>query len=238
MPQEPIAYEAYQKLADRYAELIDTKPHNAYYERPAMLAMWPELDGKRVLDAGCGPGVYAEQLIARGASVTSIDASDRMLELARERLGPEADLRRVDLTQPLDMFGDDAFDFVNAPLCLDYIEDWRTLFKELKRILKPNGLLQFSCGHPALDAEYFETEDYFSVEQVECTWTGFGVDIVMPSYRRSLQEIVMPLIETGFRLEQLVEPLPTEDFKQADRKRYERLMHRPGFLCVQARNGS
>ncbi len=235
MPQKPIAYQAYQELADSYAAHIDTKPHNAFYERPAMLRMLPNLDGKRVLDAGCGPGVYTENLIARGARVTSIDISDRMLELARKRLGPQADLRLVDMTQPLDLFQASEFDLINAPLCLDYIEDWRTLFSEFKRILKPGGQFQFSCGHPSFDAEYFKTDDYFSVERVECTWTGFGIDIVMPSFRRSLQEIIMPVIETGFQLEQVLEPLPTEEFRAADPHRYGLLMHRPGFLCVRAR---
>ena len=116
MPEPPIAYQAYQELADHYAALIDTKPHNAYYERPAMLGMLPELRGKRVLDAGCGPGIYAENVIARGGLVTSIDVSDRMIELSRTRLGPDADLRLVDMTQPLEMFRDNDFDFVMAPL--------------------------------------------------------------------------------------------------------------------------
>lgn len=235
MTQKPIAYDAYQKLAGHYAAAIDTKPHNAYYERPAMVNMWPDLKGKRVLDAGCGPGAYSEQLLSCGAIVTSIDISDRMIELARERLGPDADLRLVDMSHPLDMFNDGEFDFINAPLCLDYIEDWRTLFAEFKRILVSDGQLQFSCGHPAFDAEYFNTDDYFSIERVECTWTGFGIDVVMPSYRRSLQEILMPLIETGFQIEQIVEPLPTDQFKSADPRRFKILMHRPGFLCVQAK---
>jgi hypothetical protein len=57
----------------------------------------------------------------------------------------------------------------------------------------------------------------------------------MPSYRRSLEEILMPLIEVGFVLSKVVEPLPTADFKQADLRRYGELMHRPCFLCVQAK---
>jgi SAM-dependent methyltransferase len=233
--KKPIAYDAYQSLADHYAAAIDTKPHNAYYERPAMVALWPELKDKYVLDAGCGPGVYSQLLRERGSKVTSIDVSDRMIELARQRLGPDADLRIVDMTQPLVAFSNETFDFVNAPLCLDYIQDWRALFFEFKRILKPNGLLQFSCGHPAFDAEYFETQDYFSVEQVQCTWKGFGKHVVMPSFRRSLQEIVMPLVDAGMQIEKLVEPLPTDEFRRADPKRYATLMHRPGFLIVQAR---
>ena len=234
---KPLAYEAYQELAECYAARIDTKPHNAYYDRPAMIAMWPDLRGQRVLDAGCGPGVYAEILLNRGAAVTAIDMSDRMLALARKRLGPVADLRLVDLSQPLEMFSDNAFDFVNAPLCLDYIEDWRPVFTEFRRILRPAGRVQFSCGHPAFDAEYYNTSNYFSVEQVECLWKGFGKRVVMPSFRRSLQEILSPLIEAGFQIQQVIEPLPTKEFKQADPMKYASLQHRPAFICVQALRG-
>lgn len=55
-----IAYEAYERLADAYAEMIDAKPHNAYLERPATLSLLPDVEGKRVLDAGCGTGTYSE----------------------------------------------------------------------------------------------------------------------------------------------------------------------------------
>ena len=236
---KPIAYAAYQELADRYAAMIDHKPHNAYYDRPAMLSLLPDVHGVRVLDVGCGPGAYAAALVDRGAHVTSCDVSDRMLELAAERLAPaiaegRVTLHNVDLTQPLTLFESSSFGVVLAPLCLDYIEDWRALFEEFRRVLEPGGTFLFSCGHPAFDAEYFETEDYFSVEEVEATWTGFGKAIVVPSYRRSLEEMVAPVLEAGFHLRRVHEPLPTEDFKKADPVRHARLMHRPAFLCVVA----
>lgn len=231
---KPIAYDAYQSLADHYAAGIDTKPHNAYYDRPAMVGMWPELRGKRVLDAGCGPGAYAEQLVQCGASVVAVDVSDRMLELAQKRLQGSAELMLVDLSKPLSMFSDTSFDFINAPLCLDYIEAWEPLFREWHRLLTEGGHVQFSCGHPAFDAEYYDTQAYFSVEQVQCVWKGFGKPVMMPSYRRSLEEILMPVIHAGFRIERIVEPLPTEDFRRADPVRYARLCQRPAFLCVQA----
>jgi ubiquinone/menaquinone biosynthesis C-methylase UbiE len=63
MTDKPIALDAYETLAAAYAAVIDTKPHNAYYERPATLSLMPEVKGKRVLDAGCGTGVYSEWLI-------------------------------------------------------------------------------------------------------------------------------------------------------------------------------
>jgi 2-polyprenyl-3-methyl-5-hydroxy-6-metoxy-1,4-benzoquinol methylase len=83
---EPVAREVYDRLADAYAARAPTKPHNAFYERPATLSLLGDVAGKRVLDAGCGPGIYAEELVARGAEVVGFDASGRMVELARKRL--------------------------------------------------------------------------------------------------------------------------------------------------------
>lgn len=235
MPAKPLAYDAYQTLADDYARLIDVKPHNAYYEKPATLELLPDVQGRMVLDVGCGPGVYAEELLRRGADVISFDASDRMIELARERLGPKATIRNIDMTQPLTMFHDAQFDLVVAPLCLDYVEDWRAVFSEFKRVLKPAGYFVMSAGHPMFDAEYYRTESYFSVEAVSCEWTGFGTKVVMPSFRRSLQKFMSPFGDVGLMIEKVIEPLPTEAFRRADPRRYASLSRRPAFLCVRAR---
>ena len=93
---------------------------NAYYERPAILALAGDVTGRRILDAGCGSGPLFAALRERGAIVTGIDASAGMLELARRRLGADADLRVADLADPLP-FPDDAFDDVIASLVLHYL---------------------------------------------------------------------------------------------------------------------
>lgn len=235
MAEKSLAYEAYQELAEFYAAGIDHKPHNAYYDRPANISLWPDCQGKRVLDAGCGPGVYCSLLVERGAIVTGVDVSDRMIELAKQRLGTSVDLRVMDLVQPLVEFSDEYFDFINAALCLDYIEDWLSLFSEFRRVLRTNGLVQFSCGHPAFEAEYYQTEKYFEIERVDAIWTGFGKKVKMPSFRRSLQDILMPVISNGFRLEKVLEPKPTSEFLKVDPIRYRKLCSRPAFLCIQAR---
>lgn len=236
MSEKPLAFDAYESLAEAYAAHVDTKPHNAYCERPATLSLLPEVKDRRVLDAGCGPGVYAEWLTERWAKVTAIDAAPKMVEMARQRLGARADVRVADLSKPLAMFADESFDLVISPLVLEYIEDWRGVFTEFHRLLRAGGHLVFSVTHPFSDFLYFKSGDYYKTEQVSCEWRGFSpVRVSMPSFRRSLASMLNPLIEAGFIVERIVEPRPTEEFKEADPKHYEELSRMPCFLCVRAR---
>jgi hypothetical protein len=46
----------YDTIASRYAAGVDDRPFNALYERPATLALLPDVGGRDILDAGCGPG--------------------------------------------------------------------------------------------------------------------------------------------------------------------------------------
>jgi SAM-dependent methyltransferase len=234
----PIAQRAYDALADAYAELVDTKPHNAYYERPATLSLLPDVVGKRVLDAGCGPGVYAEWLADRGAEVVAFDANPKMVELARERLGDKAQVLEANLDHSLDFLPDSSFDIVISPLVMDYVADWEAVFREFHRVLREGGTLVFSMEHPYPKFDdHRETSNYFEVELVEYEWTGFGKAVRVPSYRRPLSEVVNPLIRAGFVLEEILEPKPTPEFKVTAPEHYEELSRAPGFMCVRATKG-
>lgn len=236
MTDKPIAFDAYETLAAAYAAVIDTKPHNAYYERPATLSLLPkEVKGKKVLDAGCGPGIYSEWLIERGAEIIAVDASPKMVELARHRLGSMADVRQADLSQPLTFLDNSSFDVVLCPLVLEYIEDWDSTFAEFYRILRPGGHFVFSVTHPLFDYLYFRSNNYFETELVGGEWRGFeSGPVYMPSFRRSLAATLSPLVDAGFCLEKILEPKPTDEFKKADPKHYEELSRQPCFLCVRA----
>ena len=236
MDDKPIALDAYETLAESFASVIDTKPHNAYYERPATFSLLPEVQGKRVLDAACGPGVHAEWLIARGAEVVGVDASQKMIELAKRRLGESADVRHADLRKPLAFLESESFDIVLSSLTMEYIEDWLSTFKEFHRVLRQGGHFVLSVSHPFSDYTYFKSNHYFETELVGSEWKGFGaVRVHMPSYRRSLEATLNPIIDAGFHLEKILEPRPTEEFKQADPKDYEKLLQQPVFLCIRAR---
>jgi len=47
---------SYDGKALKYAETVDAKPWNAFYERPAVISLLPSLTNANVLDAGCGSG--------------------------------------------------------------------------------------------------------------------------------------------------------------------------------------
>jgi len=202
---QPIAQDAYDQLAESYAALVDTKPHNAYYERPATLSLLPDVEGKRILDAGCGPGVYAEWLVKHGAQVVAFDANEKMVRLARERIGDKAQIFRANLEQPMIFFEDAWFDIIISPLVMDYAKDWNQVFAEFHRLLRDRGTLVFSMEHPyAKYNDHRETSNYFDVELVEYEWRGFSTPVQVPSYRRPLSEVVNPLINAGFSVEKIL----------------------------------
>ena len=236
--EQPIAQDAYNLLAEEYAARIDTKPHNANYERPATLSLLPDVVGKQVLDAGCGPGVYTEWLVAHGANVVAIDANEKMVRLAKQRLENKVQVVQANLELPLDFLADDSFDVVVAPLVMDYIKDWEPTLREFHRVLRGTGCLVFSMEHPYMKyATHHLMSNYFKIELVEYTWTGFGDTVRVPSYRRPMSAVINPLLKVGFVLDQILEPLPTEEFYEKDPEDYEELIRSPGFMCVRAVKG-
>ena len=227
----------YDSIAAQYASKVDTAPFNALYERPAMLALLPPLSGLRILDAGCGSGWYAERLVERGAALDAVDASAAMVDFARARLEKSGLLSKgnitlqvADLADPLP-FADTIFDGIVSPLVLHYMRDWRPALREMKRVLRPGGWLQLSTHHPAADAEHFRTRNYFAIEHIVDEWEWLGK---VEFFRRSLTEIVDSIIESGFVIDRIVEPVPTPELKAENPDSWEKLMNRPEFLIVVA----
>jgi SAM-dependent methyltransferase len=225
---------AYETLADGYNERIDHKPHNAYYDRPNTLALLPDVKGKAILDAACGPGKYAEILLAQGAQVTGFDISPRMIELAQDRNSGNGIFFVHDLATPFDSLTDAAFDVVLCALAMHYVEDWTPTIQEFHRVLRPGGQLVLSIEHPFFDFNYFQSSRYFDVEPVQATWKGFGRPVVVPCYRRPLGACIAPLTDNGFYIDRLVEPKPTAEFEKLDPKHYRELNEVPSFMCIRA----
>jgi trans-aconitate 2-methyltransferase len=98
-----------------------------------------------VLDAGCGSGRITQTLIERlpRGRVIAIDESPSMIAAARERLGPDPDLRVGDL---LELELEEPVDAILSTATFHWIKDHERLFARLHAALRPGGRLLAQCG--------------------------------------------------------------------------------------------
>src|SRR5580704_14820582 len=229
-PADPPPINDYDSLAEAYSANTDTAIQNAYYERPAILALAGDVTGRRILDAGCGSGPLFAALRDRGAIVTGFDKSAGMIELARRRLGDVADLQVADLGGPL-RFPDNTFDDVTASLVLHYLEDWGPALAELRRVLKPGGRLIVSVDHPFATnmwhREAGHEPDYFATYNWVEEWTVDGQTALLRFWARPLHAMTDAFAAAGFRISVISEPAAAPDTPRellpdeiADRRRF------------------
>jgi SAM-dependent methyltransferase len=209
---DPSRINDYDSFAGAYSAENEVNLINAYYERPAMLALAGDVAGRRILDVGCGSGPLFAALRDRGAIVTGFDSSAGMLELARRRLGPDADLHLADLDRPLP-FPDGAFDDVVGSLVLHYLEDWTAPLAELRRVLSPGGRLIVSVNHPIIGHPLVRPGvDYFATYQwSDETTTSNGQSYTLTNWHRPLSAMTGAFTAAGFRIAVISEPPPAPD---------------------------
>jgi len=201
----------YDGFAEAYSAENEASLLNAYYERPAMLALAGDVAGRRILDAGCGSGPLFAALRDRGAIVTGFDKSAAMVELARRRLGDDADLQVADLGGPLP-FPDGEFHDVIASLVLHYLQDWGPALAELRRVLKPGGRLLVSVEHPfaitLMHVMAGREPDYFATSHRTEEYTFSGQSAMLSLWDRPLHAMTGAFTAAGFRMMVISEPAP------------------------------
>ncbi|WP_436927234.1 class I SAM-dependent methyltransferase [Halosimplex amylolyticum] len=232
MPIDEPTREAYEIMAEENADWSD-EPHRQYLEWPATRSLLPDLDGLRVLEAGCGIGDYTGYFLEHGAEVVAVDATGAAVERARERYAADpVTVHQADLTEPLAFLDEGSVDLVVSQLVLEHIPDWRPVFAEFARVLRPDGLFVFSTGNPVSGWNGpDDAEAYFETEKLTQDWG----EMQPRNYRRPLAEHLNPLAEAGFAIERFLEPTPDPAYREVDPEKYERLTTLPRWECVRAR---
>lgn len=145
----------WQNTPERFFEQYDisaiklVSPVNLFLHarRRKVLELIGDVSGKRVLDVGCGSGVFIVELAKRGAYVVGIDYSDKMLEEAKRQLNyfkipsSKYTLKNADATKL--PFKNGEFDVILATGLTDYLSDEqdKLFIREAKRVLAKNGKL-------------------------------------------------------------------------------------------------
>lgn len=232
-------FNEYRKLREREVNA------NNLFELPTLFSMMPDLNGKKVLDLGCGAGERCLDYLRLGAaSVTGIDISAKMLDVARKE---HSDPKITYINMAMEDIGsiDDTFDVVISSLALHYVDDFSGVAENVYRLLSDGGIFLFSQEHPLATCYsgsgdrwtrdengrklHVNIANYCVEKRNDSTWFVEGVQ----RYHRMFSTIVNTLANTGFRILQMAEPYPTEELVQKYPEYYD-LYHKPDFLFVKS----
>lgn len=145
---DPAELEKFSHLAHRWWDpLSEFKPlHDINPLRLEYIERLAKLAGKRVLDVGCGGGILAEAMAARGARVTGIDLADKPLKVAQLHLlesGLSVDYRRVSVEELADAEAG-SFDLITCMEMLEHVPDPASTVRACARLAGPDGWCFFA----------------------------------------------------------------------------------------------
>ncbi len=230
---------------DVYRDLVNT---------PAFFSMLPPVDDLRCLDVGCGEGHNTRLLSARGASVVALDISEVFIDAARKLA--DGRIRYVVADGAVLPFASAAFDAVTAFMSLMDVADPEGVLREIARVLRPDGFLQFSVAHPATSTPVRRWVDddagerqalaiggYFFEGPVSETWTFGAAPAALRARRRpfeityarrTLAGWLNAVLACGLAIEAIGEPCADETTAAAHPEVADTRIA-PYFLTVRAR---
>ncbi len=212
----------YDSIADSFEEAI--KEGNKASEE-VMRPLIPDLEGKTVLDVGCGDGTDAAFYLSKGAAkVAGIDASKELLEKAQQKQS-EIDFQ-YGLFEKIP-FEEHSFDYVFSKYALMTSAEIDPIFKEVHRVLKPGGTFMFLVTHPI--RQFYEKKqdgkDYFKKEIVDSICFDGLITFKEPTH--TLKEYLSDYALSHFTLERFEERFDPAAEKIVDTY--------PGFMLLEWR---
>ncbi|MDZ7958932.1 MAG: class I SAM-dependent methyltransferase [Aulosira sp. DedQUE10] len=206
-----------------------------------MMDLIQPINGKRILDLGCGNAAIGRELLDRGAaSYTGIEGSHKMATVATKTLTDTAG-QIIEQTIENWTYPHAAFDLVIARLSLHYVADLASICTQIFQTLTPGGLFVFSVEHPVITScdkgwtsgtfrQDWVVDNYFTTGLRVTHWLGGTVQ----KYHRTIEDYFHLLNEAGFMIEDLREARPQREHFQ-DVQTYERRKRIPLFLILAAR---
>jgi SAM-dependent methyltransferase len=236
---------SWDQIAEDWAAHADSNDYRNVFLIPVTLALLGEVAGKKVLDVGCGEGGYTRILASKGAQVTGIDGSAKLIDIAKRRAEKENLTITHEVRNANSLYGieDSSFDIVLAAMSLMDVEDYSGAVAEIYRVLRKGGEFLMSITHPCFmgrgsrwwrnadgEIDHYAINNYMNSE----AWEEFVTDrFSKPVLFRHmpLESFISPLLRCGFRLDLFKEPVPTpEQILKSERLR--RLHWIPLFLFI------
>ncbi len=182
---------------------------------PVLWSLAGEVRGLRVLDAGCGTGYLSGKLNEKGAVVTGVDLSDRMIAIARKN-HPGLDFR-VDSCSTLETVESGSFDLIVSNYVLMDTPDLESTIGSFYRVLGDNGAVIAVFSHPCFpqgrstssgeedSVEYHWSFPYFQRRRcVDPPWGHFRSEFIW--FHRPLSDYWKAFTGAGFLVDSFEEP--------------------------------
>ena len=174
------------------------------------LKLLGNLKGKKVLEIGCGGAQCGIAMAKQGAKVIGIDISKEQLKFA-ENLAKKNKVKikfyQGDI-ESLKQIKSNSQDIVFSAWALLYVNDLLKCFKEVKRVLRKNGLFVFSLNHPfwgIVDKDAMKVnKSYFKTGKYTQIFADKTKKFVM--YRHTTSGLHNNLVKAGFIVERIIEP--------------------------------
>lgn len=181
---------SFHQLYEYLVSDIDYEPIISFLES--------HLDKKRLtLDAGCGTGVCLVPLIQKGYLVEGIDLDSNMLAITNEKLHQAnlyAPLYEHDLKKPLNHTYDQIILMNDV---INYFKGVKTIFKQLKQALTPNGFILFDC----YKYEYLDVMDGYIEQENEPIYYEWQVSVKNESMTHTIKS------DETYIIRQIIKPL-------------------------------
>lgn len=212
---------------------------NDLVEIPAMKKLIGDVSGKKVIDCGCGFGTYSIHCAKLGATVTALDISHTMLQIAKQKAAEAAmqiDFRVQDVTN-LRNFPINNFDLAISSNAVCF--DMSLFIREINRILKPKGSLYLCEVHPILNSKF----GFYFDRGMRKAKNVFGkLHSSDPDYEWQwehypLQDYFSWLNEAEFFVDTFLEPEPDPMTKQMNPDLYNQAVKTPIFFLIKATKG-
>jgi ubiquinone/menaquinone biosynthesis C-methylase UbiE len=159
--QEQLVASHFEELSrswsDRYASALTFQQYNFIARRDGVLELFDKTGGT-YLDAGCGTGDLIPGLLERGGTVIAMDLSCGMIEQTRARVRSypgQVQFAVGDVTRLC--YRDECFDAIIGVGLLEYLSDVGAAFQEMRRTLKPGGILIVTVPNLASPFMAYET---------------------------------------------------------------------------------
>jgi len=212
-PPEIGAY--YDKVASAFHtnRLHDGRLFNEHIEMPAALELIGAIGSRTsVLDIGCGSGLYAKLLGQKGAAVTGVDVSARMLDIASDYCRDLTGVTFRNVSFEEADFGSQTFSVVLGSFMLGYFPDLQSAFSKMRALLVEGGHIVVSMLHPvrlsatARDAHSYLVTDYFSRKLYRAVIVE-GEETI-PILKYTVSDVSDSAWKSGLVIERLLEPVP------------------------------